>query len=219
MSAVVALHLVAILAAATLLTRELARELTFRRLAFAGPGPRIALPPWHGPVVARPTNLRARAEGSHPTPAPSARRGRVSERFPQHVAVEISTGFRVYRLPPGSAYLTREEVEVHGRCVGWCDAYSGTALPKGMTAADVAELPRATRAPAPPPLAVDVVAWCRLPDDVRQGLRTYGVTKAPGLMAFGALDPSSRRWVEHRLEEHGLTHIEHGAERDVWGVR
>lgn len=143
----------------------------------------------------------------------------VAERFPDHVAVELSTGFRIWRLPPGSPWQTREEVEVHGTLVGWCDGYCGTSLPRGMTAADVASLPRAERAPAPPPIAVCIVAWCTLPADVRQGLWTYNPDKRPGLIAFGTMNPSSHRWIEHRLDEHGLTIIERTPEQIVWGVR
>lgn len=146
-------------------------------------------------------------------PAPGPR-----ETWPHHVAVEISTGFRVYRLKPGDRWQTREEVEVHGTLVGWCERLAGTALPKGMTAADVAALPRAARAPAPAPLAVEVTAWCALPVDARDFVRwRASASKGPGVIALGAMAPYARLDVEGLLTQHGLVVIERSAEQIVWG--
>ena len=238
MTLVVALHLAVIFAAATVIARELARELVYLRVAYAG---LRVVRPYHGTVIARPWTLGARASeapvaprrrrsaqldlpGDVPgndndvpplRPAPTAR-----ETWPHHVVVEISTGVRVYRLAPGAPWQTREEVEVHGRLVGWSDTLGGTCLPTGMRAADLAGLPRARRAPPEPPISVDVSSWCALPVAARDAVRLHtSATKAPGVMALGAVSLNTRAFVERILEEHGLTIIERTPEQIVWGSR
>ena len=203
----VVLHLVVIIAAAWILARELSRELAFHRAAWCLA---LSAPPGDVARAARPRSSR-RAPRLEAT---------VAERFPGHVAVALSTGFRVYRLPPGSPWQTREEVEVYGTLAGWSDAYCGTSLPRGMTVADVASLPRAERAPAPPPIAVCIVAWCALPTAARDSVRLHThATKAPGVMRLGAVSLNTRGYVERILLEHGLTILERTAEQTVWGTR
>lgn len=241
MTLVVALHLAVISAAAAVIARELARELVYLRVAYAGPR---VVRPWIGTVIARPWTLGARASEAPVAPrrrrsaqlalpddapgndndvtplrpAPTAR-----ETWPNHVVVEISTGVRVYRLAPGAPWQTREEVEVHGFLVGWCDTLGGTSLPMGMRSRDLDALPRARRAPPEPPappIAVDVSSWCALPPEVRETVRcSTDATKALGVMRLGALSGGVRRFLEELFEREGLAVIERTPEQIVWGSR
>lgn len=179
---------------------------------------------WEGPVRAMPSAEVASAPSRSssrraPRKVPlKVDRRSAAERFPHLVVVEIATGCRVYALRPGDAYTTREEVEVHGRLVGWVDSHAGNELPLGLKTVDLASLPRARRAPAPPPLAICVVAWTSLTAAMRQTVRVYSdVEKRPGLMQLGALSPNARALLERLLATEGLTELEETATAAVWG--